>query len=128
MRFAKTGFIIIVSLLLGGLSAWLLRGEYDKHFMMEGNFHVVSCADREHMVSLAFPSGQKKNFNLKKGGFADFKLLGTGEGSITVSIDGKPRDRVGYVPINGIVILVIDEERTVFSQIFPSLKTEKQAE
>lgn len=121
----KTGLIIIGSLLIGGLCTWMLRGEYDRSFMMEGHFHIVGNAKLDHHVDLHFPSGKHMSFNLKKGGSVDFKLPDTGEGSITVSIDGVVRDHVGYVTsMNGIVILVIGEEQTIFSQIFSSISAE----
>jgi hypothetical protein len=42
--------------------------------------------------------------------------------------DGENRDQVGYVTsMNSIVVLVIGEEQTEFSQIFPSLITEPGA-
>jgi hypothetical protein len=124
MKYAKTGLILIVFLLIGGLCAWMLRGEYDRLFMMNGHFHLVSNAKLDHRVDLHFPSGKNLRFNLKKHGFADFKLNDTGEGAIAVFIDGLERDHVGYVTaINGIVVLVIGEEQAEFSQIFPSLST-----
>lgn len=94
--------------------------------MMEGHFHIMSNAKLDHKVGLNFPSGKHLIFNLKKGGSVDFKLPDTGEGSITISIDGVVRDHVGYVTsMNSIVVLVIGEEQTEFSQIFPSLSTEQ---
>ena len=126
MRFAKIGLLIIVSILFSSLFSWILRGEYDRHFMMEGYFHIVSNANQDHEVTLKFPSGKQMVFSLKKGSSVDFKLSDTGEGSIAVSIDGKIRDHVGYVTsMNSIVVLVIGEEQTEFSQIFPSLITEQ---
>jgi hypothetical protein len=128
MKFTKAALIIIAPLLFGGFCAWMLRGEYDKHFMMEGHFHIVSNAKLDHKVDLNFPSGKHLGFNLKKGGSFDFKLPDTGEGSITISIDGMVRDHVGYVTsMNSIVVLVIGEEQTEFFQIFPSLSTEQSA-
>lgn len=118
----------MASLLIGGVCAWILRGEYDKHFMMEGHFHVVSNAKQDHEVVLEFPSGKQVDFNLKKGSSFRFKQLDTGEGSVAVSIDGKVRDQVGYVTSkNSIVVLVIGDQETGFSQIFPSLSTEQGA-
>lgn len=118
----------MASLLIGGVCAWILRGEYDKHFMMEGHFHVVSNAKQDHEVVLEFPSGKQVDFNLKKGSSFRFKQLDTGDGSVAVSIDGKVRDQVGYVTSkNSIVVLVIGDQETGFSQIFPSLSTEQGA-
>ena len=128
MKMGKTGLFIIASLILGGLCAWILRREYDKIFMMEGHFHVMSTAKQDHDVVLEFPSGKEVSFNLKKSGLFDFKQSDTGEGSITVSIDGEVRDQVGYVTsMNGIVVLVIGDGKTETSQIFPSLSTKQGA-
>ncbi len=128
MRFAKIGLLVIVSFLIGGFISWLLRGEYDEHIMMEGHFHIVSNTNQDHEVSLKFPSRKGMVFNLKKRSSVDFKLYDTGEGAIAVSIDGKTRDHVGYVTsMNSIVVLVIGEKQTEFSQIFPSLITEPVA-
>jgi hypothetical protein len=128
MKYTKTGLTIIASILIGGLCAWMLRGEYDRIFMMEGHFHIMSNAKLDHRVDLHFPSGKHLSFNLKKGGSVDFKLPDTGEGSIAVSIDGVERDHVGYVTsMNSIVVLVIGEEQTEFSQIFPLLSAGQYA-
>jgi hypothetical protein len=127
MRFAKVGLLIVLSLFIGGLFSWILRGEYDEHLMMEGHFHIVSNTKQDHRVTLRFPSGKQMDFNLKKGDSVDFKLYETGEGSIAVSIDGNLRDHVGYVTsMNSIVVLVIGEEETLFSQIYPLLTTEQK--
>lgn len=126
MKSAKTALFIVISLFVSGLLTWIARGEYDKHFVMNGYFHVVSNANQDHEVILEFPSQKEMNFSLKKGGSFNFKLDDTGEGSITVSIDGKVRDKIGYVTsMNNIVLLVVGNERTEFSQIFPSLITEQ---
>lgn len=122
MKVVKIIVITIISLLIGSISAWILRGEYDKHFMMEGYFHVISNAKKDHNIVLQFPSGKEKSFLLKKGTSIDFKLRGTGEGSISIFIDGKIRDKVGYVTsMNSAIVLVINDTATHFSQIFPSL-------
>ncbi|MDC0368512.1 hypothetical protein OAN13_02345 [Opitutales bacterium] len=126
MKYAKIGSLIMISLVVGSLLAWVIRGAYDQHFMMEGYFHVVSNAKQDHEIGLKFPSGKQMDFTLKKGSSVDFKLSNTGEGSITVAIDGTVRDQVGYVTsMNSIVVLVIGDEETEFSQIFPSLITEQ---
>ena len=128
MRIVRTVFLSGVLVLIGGAFAWFARGEYDKHFMMEGHFHIVSRADQDHEVVLKFPSGKQVDFNLKKNGSVDFVITDTGEGSITVIVDGRVRDQVGYVTsMNSIVVLIIDEDHTGFSQIFPSLYTEQGA-
>ena len=109
--------------MLSGVLTWVIRGEYDRHFMMEGAFHVVSHSSKAHEILLKFPSGKTKEFKLEAGAVTDFRLMETGEGSIMVSLDGEFRDLVGYVTsMNSMIVLVIGEETTGFSQIFPSLK------
>jgi hypothetical protein len=127
MKATKTALIIIGALFIGGLCSWVLRGEYDQHFMMEGHFHIVSNAQQDHDITITFPSEERIHFTLRKGGSFDFRQLNTGEGSVTISIDGKRRDHVGYVTsMNGIVVLVIGDTQTQFSQIFPSLNVEQR--
>ena len=121
MKPAKTVLLLLVAMFVSGISAWLLRGEYDRQFMLAGHFHIVSNASQDHQVTLVFPSKQQKSFKLKQGSSFDFQLSDTGEGAIAVTIDGKARDQVGYVTtLNSPVILVIGDRQTVFSQIFPS--------
>ena len=63
-----------------------------------------------------------------KSGSVDFMITNTGEGSITVIIDGKVRDQVGYVTsMNSIVVLTIGEDHTGYSKIFPPLYTKQGA-
>jgi hypothetical protein len=126
MKIAKSFLIIIAAFTIGGVCTWILRGEYDKHLMMEGHFHIISTASQHHDVILKFPSGEQVDFNLKKGGSHNFNLTNTGEGSIAVAINGKDRDQIGYVTsMNSIVVLAIGDKQTEFSQIFPSLITEQ---
>ncbi len=110
-----------LAMLSGGIS-WIARGKYDHYFMMEGAFHVINHGKGTHEVLLRFPSGKTKKFNLGAGATTHFRLKETGEGSIEVTLDGKARDEVGYVTsMNGIVVLVIGEKTTNFSQIFPAI-------
>lgn len=119
----KAMILFATATVLGGTLCWLTRGVYDRHFMMEGTFHVVSHCTEAHEILLKFPSGKTKTFKLGPGAVTDFRLKETGEGSIKVSLDGDSRDAVGYVTsMNHIVVLVIGEEATGFSQIFPALK------
>ncbi len=119
----KAIILFTASTLLAGILAWMGRGVYDRHFMMQGAFHIVSHSSEAHEVLLKFPSGKTKKFNLQPGATTDFRLMETGEGSIMVSLGGKPRDTVGYVTsMNDIVVLVIGDEATGFSQIFPALQ------
>jgi hypothetical protein len=125
MKYVRMGSVILISLVIGSLLAWVIRGTYDQHFMMDGCFHVVSNAKQDCEIGLRFPSGKQVDFTLEKGSSVDFKVYNTGEGGISVSVDGKARDLVGYVTsMNSMVVLVIDDEKTNFSQVFPSLVTE----
>ena len=119
----KAMILFVTAAVLSGTASWIARGVYDHHFMRDGTFHVVSHCTEAHEILLKFPSGKTKEFKLEPGAVTDFRLMKTGEGSITVSLDGEFRDAVGYVTsMNSIVVLVIGEETTGFSQIFPALK------
>jgi hypothetical protein len=64
-------------------------------------------------------------FALRNGGAKDFGLKDTGEGSVSVALDGKNRRDLGYVTsMNGIIILAIGADADGFSQIFPSVEPE----
>ncbi|GAA4355824.1 hypothetical protein [Kangiella marina] len=124
MKKSKVLLSIFISFIVGCLCAWLLRGEIDKQFMMEGHFHIVSTASQNFDVVLKFPSGEYESFDLKSGGTYRFKQTDTGEGSITVVINGVGREQVGYVTsLNSIIVLTVGDNETGFSQIFPSLNT-----
>ena len=117
---AKAMILFATTTVLSGTLCWLTRGVYDRHFMMEGVFHVVSHSSEAHQILLKFPSGKTKKFTLDPGAVTNFRLKGTGEGYIAVNLDGEARDLVGYVTsMNSIVVLVIGEKTTNFSQIFP---------
>ncbi|NES85804.1 MAG: hypothetical protein F6K10_32890 [Moorea sp. SIO2B7] len=125
MKYIKIGSLMLISFVTGSLLSWVIRGMYDQNFMMEGYFHVVSNAKQDREIALRFPSGKQVDFTLKKGSSFDFKLSNTGEGSIAIVIDGTLREQVGYVTsMNSMVVLVIGNEQTHFSQVFPSLITE----
>jgi hypothetical protein len=116
----KAIILFTTATVLSGTVCWIARGVYDRLFMMEGTFHVVSHCTDAHEVLLNFPSGKTKTFKLRPGAVTDFRLKGTGEGSIAVNLDGEARDEIGYVTsMNSIVVLVIGDETTNFSQIFP---------
>ena len=106
--------------MMGLILAWIARGVYDRHFMMEGSFHVVNHSKASHNISLRFPSGKTKALAMAPGSSQDFRLYDTGEGSITVNVNGSDRDQVGYVSsLNSMIVLVIGEKHTGFSQVFP---------
>jgi uncharacterized cupredoxin-like copper-binding protein len=116
----KAMILLATAAMLSGTASWIARGVYDRHFMMEGTFHVVSHCTEAHEVLLKFPSGKTKTLELAPGAVTDFRIKETGEGSIAVNLDGEARDEVGYVTsMNSIVVLVIGDKTTKFSQIFP---------
>lgn len=101
-------------------SSWILRGFYDRIFMYEGHFHITSTASEDYDIELYFPSGQSYSFDLPSLGSHTFVMTETGEGSIQVVVDGKVREKVGYVTsINEICVLSIGDRVVVFSQLFP---------
>jgi len=117
---------LFVGALVGGILSWMVRGAWDEQFMLEGRFHVVSVLNEDHDVTLRFPSGRQVNFPLEKGSTEDFRVTGTGEGSVEVLVDGAPKGRVGYVTsMNTQIILVITENGVRVSRIYPSLDTEQ---
>jgi hypothetical protein len=126
MRFLKIAGSLILVGLIGAALAWFARGVWDEQFLMEGHFHVTNHSDENVDVELQFPSGAKFDCELQGSGSADFRIKNTGEGSVKVLVNGKVVDSVGYVTsMNSIVILSVSESRVVFSQIFPSIKTEQ---
>ena len=115
----KTIILFLSGSIMGLILAWIARGVYDRHFLMEGSFHVVNHSGTAHNISLRFPSGKTKAFSMDPGSSQDFRVNDTGEGSITVNVDGSDRDQVGYVTsFNNMIVLVIGEERSRFSQVF----------
>lgn len=100
-------------------ASWIARGIYDDAFMMNGHIHVISRLSGDHSVTLEFPSGEKRELNLKESGSTDLEVLNTGEGSISVFVDGELIDQVGYVTsMNNPIVLCVSEEAVGFSQIF----------
>ena len=101
-------------------SSWILRGFYDRIFMYEGHFHITSTASEDYDIELSFPSGQSYSFGLPSLGSHTFVMTETGEGGIQVMIDGKVREKVGYVTsMKEICVLSIGDRAVVFSQLFP---------
>ncbi len=114
------GFAFVLA--LGATGAWLARGEFDRHFMLNGRFFVLNAVGKEAEITLRFPSGVERIMPLRDGAVSEFVLRETGEGSIEVLVDGDSRDRVGYVTsFNPLVVLVVGENKTRYSQINPAL-------
>lgn len=118
--------LYLLSIALGAIGGWFVRGEYDELFMHEGVFHVVNLSNQNLDVTLGFPSGHQENMSLRANGSTDFVLHNTGEGSISVTVDQNKLGDVGYVTsMNNITVLAISPKEAVFSQIFPSLISEQ---
>jgi len=99
-------------------ATWFGRGLYDKLFMLEGQVVVVNATAEDHTVRLVFPAGEEMEVDLKAGVSSRSVVGKTGEGAVDVTIDGTPRDEVGYVTsMNGLIILTIDEDRVIFSRV-----------
>ena len=115
----RTGTIALVILLLIVVAVtWLVRGFYDRLFFLEGQVVVVNATAVDHTIRFAFPAGEVMEVDLEAGNSFRFGVDETGEGSIGVTIDGARREDVGYVTsMNGMVVLTIDEDRVIFSQV-----------
>ena len=97
-------------------ATWFGKGFYDRIFMLEGHVVVVNATASDHEVEFEFPSGQRVEVDLKAGATQRTLVGETGEGSVKVTIDGTPRESVGYVmAMNGMLILTIGEDRVVCS-------------
>lgn len=113
---------VAVALLLAAGAVWMLRGEYDRTFMLKGVFHVTSTAHRDLRVELLFPSGGRSGFLLPGGGSHTFVMKNTGEGGIQVRLVGEPDQSVGYVTtLNAPCVIAIGDSLVTFSQLFPGL-------
>ncbi len=125
MRFLKQLCLLILVVVCGFVLAWFARGEWDKAFFMEGQFHVVNQTENEIDVVLDFPSGEKVNLEIGGLGSSDFRMRDTGEGSVQVSVDNQVVYSVGYVTsMNGIVVLSIGDSGVNFSQIYPGFESD----
>lgn len=114
MKIMKKALILLVC-----LAAWIARGVFDEIFMMNGHIHVINHSQDDVRITLEFPSGERREIDLKKNGSTDLEVSNTGEGSITVLAGDKITDRVGYVTsLNRPIILCISEEDVSFSQIY----------
>lgn len=118
--------LCVLSIILGAIGGWFVRGEYDELFMHEGVFHVVNLSNQTLDVTLEFPSGHQENMSLRANGSTDFVLHNTGEGSISVTVDQNKLEDIGYVTsMNSITVLTISPKEAMFSQISPSLISDK---
>jgi hypothetical protein len=122
MRVPKLTLCLILGLLAGAVGSWFLRAAYDRHFMLNGRIYVLNAIGQDAVVTLKFPSGVVRTLALKQGASREFVLHDTGEGSVAVLIDEELRDHVGYVTaMNPMILLVVGEKTTQYSQINPAL-------
>jgi hypothetical protein len=116
---SRRGTIALVILLPIVIAAtWIGRGCYDRLFILEGQVVVVNATTEDHTIGLAFPSGEKIDIDLKAGASARSMIGKTGEGSLSLTIDGSRRSEEGYLTsMNGMTILTINDDRVIFSQV-----------
>ena len=103
-------------------ASWVLRGMYDRTFMLEGVFLVTNAGGGETRVELTFPSGESREFQLGKGAFRTFVLKDTGEGGIEVRVGDGPVITTGYVTsFNDLCIIAVGDSTVSFSQLIPAM-------
>ena len=108
MRRAALAWLLLVILAAG--AAWVVRGVYDELFLGEGTFHIVNATSVPMEVELEFPSGERRAGLVAAESALDVRVLDTGEGSVSVSVDGVERGRVGYVTsLNGRSVVTLTE-------------------
>ncbi len=101
-------------------AAWVLRGMYDRMFMLEGVFLVTNAGGSDIQVELTFPSGESREFQLVKGASRTFVLSDTGEGGIGVRVGNSPVATTGYVTsINDMCVIAVGDSTVSFSQLIP---------
>ncbi|MFO7627713.1 MAG: hypothetical protein R6V62_10665 [Candidatus Fermentibacteraceae bacterium] len=104
------------------VAAWVLRGVYDRMFMLEGVFLVTNAGGSDIHVGLTFPSGESREFQLGKGASRTFVLNDTGEGGIGVRVGDGPVITTGYVTsINDMCVIAVGDSTVSFSQLTPGM-------
>lgn len=112
---------VLAALVFAG-AAWVLRGVYDRMFMLEGVFLVTNAGGSDIQVGLTFPSGEAREFQLARGASRTFVLNDTGEGSIDVSVDDRPATATGYVTsFNDMCVIAVGDSTVSFSQLMPGM-------
>lgn len=104
------------------VAAWVLRGVYDRMFMLEGVFLVTNAGGSDIHVGLTLPSGESREFQLGKGASRTFVLNDTGEGGIGVRVGDGPVITTGYVTsINDMCVIAVGDSTVSFSQLTPGM-------
>ena len=119
MKKIKLLIIIIIALFFTGLLGWLTRSVWDSVFYLHGRVHVVSALPMKANISITFPSGKKKEFELDRFQSKNLYIENTGEGSITVVVDNKELKCDSYVTsINPLIVLTLTAEKAIFSAVY----------
>jgi len=116
--------VLAVTMVIAACSgaAWVLRGVYDRMFMLEGVFLVTNAGGSDIQVGLTFPSGESRVFQLGRGASCTFVLKDTGEGGIDVRVGDGPVTTTGYVTsINDMCVIAVGDSTVSFSQIIPGM-------
>lgn len=115
-----------LSLFCFGL-AWILRGYYDSHFLLEGHLHLSNPRQESIELQLRFPSGYETQLQLKQGESRTLYTPSTGEGSIQIHINQRETHQLGYVTsLNGMIVLQLSNPPH-FSQVFDLSKNHSLA-
>ncbi len=115
----KKWLILMIVAVLGSCNAsWFARGLYDELMFYKGYVHLINGTKEQKNIELIFPSGESRKANIHPGKSRTFLVLNTGEGSITVNLDGQFIDQVGYVVfLNSPIAIVAMEDRAIFTFI-----------
>ncbi len=117
-QFRISTIALVILLPIFAVASWLGRGLYDRLYLLDGQVVIVNATGEDHAVRFTFPTDEEMEVDLKAGASSRSMIGDTGEGAIAVTIDGNCREEVGYVTsMNGMIILTIDEDRVIFSQV-----------
>ena len=109
-------FIIAVLFTAAG---WFSKGAWDSVFYLHGRVHIVNTLSTKPDVSLTFPSGEIFELKFDKAHSKNIYVGNTGEGSISVVVDGEKIKCDSYVTsVNGLIVITITNEEAIFSQVF----------
>ena len=118
--------LIILGIITTFIVSWLGRGIYDEVFMNNNQFHVVNNSSVSADIKVQFPSGEEQSFKLEVGASSNFHVANTGEGGVSVFVNGKPRHPDSYVTsMNPPTVLIVNNETTLYSPIFYTTKQNK---
>ena len=95
---------------------WLARGTYDQHAMDNGVFYLINGDAESRSIELAFPSGERRRAVLDGGASAEFVVLNTGTGSVSVKVDDSDVGPGHYVTTsNPLTVVVARSDGALFS-------------